>query len=70
MTLSPAKLDHFRNVAAKRRECEAFIIEEGAKMGITLTAEQACTFANAVIKVYGDNTPPAPVDPDENIGSL
>lgn len=70
MEMSEAKMNHFRKVAERARKVEQFIIDEAAKMGIELTAEQAAIFRNAVTKVYGDNMPPAPVDPDENIGSI
>lgn len=39
-------------IREKMIKAEDFIIEEGKKMGITLTREQACIFANAVLKVY------------------
>lgn len=42
----------FQEVARKARAAEAFIIEEGRKQGISLTAEQARIFANACIKAH------------------
>lgn len=41
-----------RKIREDMIKAEDFIIEEAAKMKITLTREQACIFANAVLKVY------------------
>lgn len=44
---------YFKEVRRKMDDAENFIIDEGKKMGIELTREQACIFANAVLKAYG-----------------
>lgn len=67
--MSPEKIEYFRQVRAKAAKVEQFICEEATKMGFALTRAQAATFAAIVRQAYGDNTPPAPVDADENIGS-
>lgn len=45
-------MNRLKAVAEKARKVEAFIIAEGAKMGITLTVAQAATFAEVVRRVY------------------
>lgn len=67
--MSPEKVAHFKMVSDKARKIEQFIIDEAAALGINLSNDEAARFREIVIKAYGDNTPPAPVDPDENIGS-
>lgn len=39
-------------IRTKMMNAENFIIEEAKKMKIELTKEQACIFANAVLKAY------------------
>lgn len=39
-------------IREKMIKAEDFIIEEGKRMKIELTREQACIFANAVLSVY------------------
>jgi len=64
------KIEHANMIANKARKCESFIGDEAAKMGFLLTFEQAAIFSKAVISFYGNNTPPAPVEDFENIGSM
>lgn len=46
-------LEKFAEIRRKMNLAETFIQTEAKAMGITLTREQACVFANAVLRAYG-----------------